>query len=137
MPLGVGYRIWFDGPFRLNFSLDRAVSQRRRNKRHDRREKIRKKKPTRTYCKHGTGLTFPISRTPRHLKWIAILLFISVNTKTILSHVLKISAISLLLCTREITDSFKTFDKLYFVGGGRVVRWCWVNFQCRGVLQFG
>ena len=19
-------------------------------------------------------------------------------------------------------------------GGGRVVRWCWVNFQCRGVL---
>ena len=19
--------------------------------------------------------------------------------------------------------------------GGRVVRWCWVNFQCRGVLQ--
>ena len=23
-----------------------------------------------------------------------------------------------------------------FSGGGRVVRWCWVNFQCRGVLQF-
>ena len=22
-------------------------------------------------------------------------------------------------------------------GGGRVVRRCWVNFQCRGVLQFG
>ena len=22
----------------------------------------------------------------------------------------------------------------YFYGGGRVVRWCWVNFQCRGVL---
>ena len=22
-------------------------------------------------------------------------------------------------------------------GGGRVVRWCWVNVQCRGVLQFG
>ena len=20
--------------------------------------------------------------------------------------------------------------------GGRVVRWCWVNYQCRGVLQF-
>ena len=20
--------------------------------------------------------------------------------------------------------------------GGRVVRWCWVNFQCRGVLKF-
>ena len=27
----------------------------------------------------------------------------------------------------------KTLDD----GGGRVVRWCWVNFQCRGVLQFG
>ena len=23
------------------------------------------------------------------------------------------------------------------IGDGRVVRWCWVNFQCRGVLQFG
>ena len=22
-------------------------------------------------------------------------------------------------------------------GGGRVVRWSWVNFQCRGVLQIG
>ena len=21
-----------------------------------------------------------------------------------------------------------------YIGGGRVVRWCWVNFQCRGVL---
>ena len=20
-------------------------------------------------------------------------------------------------------------------GGGRVVRWCWVNFQCRGILR--
>ena len=25
---------------------------------------------------------------------------------------------------------------LAFYGGGRVVRRCWVNFQCRGVLQF-
>ena len=23
------------------------------------------------------------------------------------------------------------------LGGGRVVRWCWANFQCWGVLQFG
>ena len=22
-------------------------------------------------------------------------------------------------------------------GGGPVVRWGWVNFQCRGILQFG
>ena len=36
---------------------------------------------------------------------------------------------------------FDIFTLLYlfllFVGGRRVVRWCWVNFQCRGVLQFG
>ena len=26
------------------------------------------------------------------------------------------------------------FGHLYSLGGGRVVRRCWVNFQCRGVL---
>ena len=31
----------------------------------------------------------------------------------------------------------KTASKSKKTGGGRVVRWCWVNFQCRGVLQFG
>ena len=25
---------------------------------------------------------------------------------------------------------------LWETWGGRVVRWCWVNFQCRDVLQF-
>ena len=31
---------------------------------------------------------------------------------------------------------FATKEKIpYHCGGGRVVRWCWVNFQCRGVLQ--
>ena len=28
----------------------------------------------------------------------------------------------------------KQYRLVYFPGGGRVVRWCWVNFQCRGVL---
>ena len=23
---------------------------------------------------------------------------------------------------------------ILYIGGGRVVHWCWVNFQCRGVL---
>ena len=41
--------------------------------------------------------------------------FFEVNTKNILSHVLKISAISLVLCTREITDIFNTFDEIYLV----------------------
>ena len=30
-----------------------------------------------------------------------------------------------------------SFISLGAFRGGRVVRWCWVNFQCRGVLQFG
>ena len=41
--------------------------------------------------------------------------FFSVNTKNTSSHVLKISAISLVLCTREITDIFNTFDEIYLV----------------------
>ena len=41
--------------------------------------------------------------------------FFVVNTKNILSHVLKISAISLVLRTREITNIFNTFDEIYLV----------------------
>ena len=41
--------------------------------------------------------------------------FFSVNTKNILSHVLKISEISLVLCIREFTDVFITFDEIYLV----------------------
>ena len=41
--------------------------------------------------------------------------FFSVNTKNVKSHVLKISAISLVLRTREITDIFNTFDEIYLV----------------------
>ena len=41
--------------------------------------------------------------------------FFSVNTKNISSHVLKISAISLVLRTREISDIFITFDEIYLV----------------------
>ena len=41
--------------------------------------------------------------------------FFSVNTKTISSHVLKISPISLVLRTRENADIFITFDEIYLV----------------------
>ena len=41
--------------------------------------------------------------------------FFSVNTKNISSHVLKKSAISLVLRTREISDIFNTFDEIYLV----------------------
>ena len=33
--------------------------------------------------------------------------------------------------------NFRNNAPLICTGGGRVVRWCWVNFQCRGVLHFG
>ena len=39
--------------------------------------------------------------------------FYSVNTKTFSSHVLKISVISPMLRTREITDIFNTLDEIY------------------------
>ena len=35
---------------------------------------------------------------------------------------------------QEIIFHSPVFDRI--PGGGRVVRRCWVNFQCRGVLQF-
>ena len=41
--------------------------------------------------------------------------FFSVNTKNISSHVLKISAISFVLRTREISDIFNIFDEIYLV----------------------
>ena len=41
--------------------------------------------------------------------------FFSVNTTNILSHVLKISENSLVLCTREFNDIFITFDEIYLV----------------------
>ena len=41
--------------------------------------------------------------------------FFFVNTKNILSYVLEISAISLVLRTREITNIFNSFDEIYLV----------------------
>ena len=41
-------------------------------------------------------------------------LFFEVNTKNMSSHVLKISAISLVLRPREITDIFNTIDEIIF-----------------------
>ena len=43
-----------------------------------------------------------------------IYFFFLANTKNISSHVLKISAVQLVLRTREITDIFSTFDEIYF-----------------------
>ena len=53
---------------------------------------------------------FPL--TEKNLKKID---FFSANTKNISSHVLKISAISLVLCPREFSDIFNTFDEIYLI----------------------
>ena len=37
---------------------------------------------------------------------------------------------------RAARDVSILLTMLLIIGGGRVMRWCWVNFQCRGVLQF-
>ena len=38
---------------------------------------------------------------------------------------------------RKADDPIESFASILInMGDGRVVRWCWVNFQCRGVLQF-
>ena len=43
-----------------------------------------------------------------------------------------INSLEKIVCARPTAYPVSPID-----GGGRVVRWCWVNFQCRGVLQFG
>ena len=47
-------------------------------------------------------------------KWKEYLIFFG-KKQIISSHVLKISAISLVLRTREITDIFNTFDEIYLI----------------------
>ena len=34
----------------------------------------------------------------------------------------------------KVFNSFHVATMLFICQGGRVVQWCWVNFQCRGVL---
>ena len=40
-------------------------------------------------------------------------------------------------CLDIFTLIYPFFPLSPSLGGGRVVQWSWVNFQCRGVLQFG
>ena len=39
-------------------------------------------------------------------------------------------------CRNHVLSEY-IFSVSLAIRGGRVVRWCWVNFQYRGVLQFG
>ena len=131
----------FNGPLRQYFSLYRAVSQ----KEGERRERIDESKnvqttPTRTYCKRNRPLPYcnQNCRTPRHWKLTqhhrttrppqTIMVIISFGVPKILMIKAELLRVSL------ITTDFAFITQN--VWGGRVVRWCWVNFQCRGVLQF-
>ena len=38
---------------------------------------------------------------------------------------------------KRVGDRRHLFLTPTVLGGGPVLRWCWVNFQCRSVLQFG
>ena len=40
-------------------------------------------------------------------------------------------------CLKGPLNQKQPNQPIYLFGGGRVVRCCWVNFQYRGVLQFG
>ena len=63
----------FNGPFRQYFRLYRAVSHREeeREEKRQRRVKMSKQSPTRTYCKGNRPLPYyyPNCRTPRHWKF--------------------------------------------------------------------
>ena len=65
----------------------------------------------------------------------------SMNTDNIVKLQLKISGYT--ACTRnkgkiEETMFLEGYTAYLHKGvGGRVMRWPWVNFNCRGVLQFG
>ena len=39
-----------------------------------------------------------------------------------------------MLCTSYVYSNIFVSSDNVTTNGGRVVRWCWVNFQCRGVL---
>ena len=41
------------------------------------------------------------------------------------------------ICLWSTSETLQCQKFRGIVRGGRVVRWCWVNFQCRGDLQFG
>ena len=53
-------------------------------------------------------------------------------------HSLAFSLFTWSCCTWQNSPAYSFAFSLFTwsCGGGRVVRWCWVNFQCRGVLQF-
>ena len=42
----------------------------------------------------------------------------------------------LVFLSKNNSTFYLWFSSLGGGGWGRVVRWCWVDFQCRGVLQF-
>ena len=64
--------------------------------------------------------------------------FISGHEQTQLNRVCYLRFFNMVLVFEGSNKSKLIFQRLLLIRrGGRVERWCWVNFQCRGVLQFG
>ena len=61
--------------------------------------------------------------------------FLSANTKTISSHVLKRSAISPVLRTREMPNIFNTFDEIYLVFTSKKVNYPYLSYDV-AVIQW-
>ena len=47
-----------------------------------------------------------------------------------------INKLSIFLSYKYTRQTNLVYDIYNEIGDGREVRWCWVNFQCRGVLLF-
>ena len=134
-----------NGPLRQYFSLYRAVSQRegeRKEKRQMREKMSKQPPPAPTASAIGPCPTIiQTSRTPRHWKFTQHLR----STRPPPYNLDDSRAKAYYACNRCGWGLFGHFNSpLSFLflflplsgRGGRVVRWCWVNLQCRGALQF-
>ena len=122
VPVGWLVVFGFNGPLKQYFSKSDHLQKRgrERKKRIDESKNVQTT-PIRTYCKCSRPLPYcnPNSRTPQHWKF----------TQHHRTTRPPLQCLGVLLV-------FFFFFFFFFGGGGggRVVRWCWVNFDCRGVL---
>ena len=83
-------------------------------------------------------LSNSVSNLPMHFSVVCFVSFLCSRVRCLSASDFRSS-----ILVRLFANSFFIFRHCIFepsqlsdLGGGRVVRWCWVNFQCRGVLQF-
>ena len=92
-----------------------------------------------TYWDWDTKVKFETGK----IHYALYMIFLSFKTYTIgISRIKQISAsenfvptpFNPLFLDSILSNYTHTHTTSFLLGGGRVVRWCWVNFQCRGVL---